>query len=218
MRTTDFVYNQMKIYAPAFAVQLHSNDIQIGDFGANFVIYALITSLMGIKSFDLLFTHWESVIWVPVKRLNECALLSFTHANIPDVRQFKRNRLHYHFSPFASNTLDAKCIKNNCFCGGCLIFGSIIFTFCYFILSTDALLFFKLHLRCKHVICFHYVVYQSRLLKLHFVDFLSTNWCIYGAFIGVNSQLNLFISINSLDFEHFCLDSLDLLWSFDKWQ
>lgn len=49
------------IDAPAFAVQLHSIDIQIGDFDAIFVIYALITSLMGIKSFDLLFTHRVSV-------------------------------------------------------------------------------------------------------------------------------------------------------------
>lgn len=34
-------------------VQLHAIDMQIGDFDAIFVIYALITSLMGIKSFDL---------------------------------------------------------------------------------------------------------------------------------------------------------------------
>lgn len=37
-------------------IQLHLIDIQIGDFVAIFVIYALITSLMCIKSFDL-FTH-----------------------------------------------------------------------------------------------------------------------------------------------------------------
>lgn len=34
-------------------VQLQAIDMQIGDFDAIFVIYALITSLMGIKSFDL---------------------------------------------------------------------------------------------------------------------------------------------------------------------
>lgn len=92
------------------------------------------------------------------------------------------------------------CGKHNVatrFCVQCLIFGWI-FTF---------LLFFCHRRRICDVNTLHFtsimlfVVWALRKkaidLNVSFV-FLSPNWCIYGAFIGLTSlQFNLFISINS---------------------
>lgn len=98
----------------SIAFKLHSNDIQISDFDANFVIYALITSLMGIKSFDLLFTRRKSVIWFLVNRLNREYILCHCTCEIPDVRQFNRNRdytIIFRHLLQIQNMLNVKCIN-----------------------------------------------------------------------------------------------------------
>lgn len=147
----------MSIFACGSSITLRDWYIQIDViFDAIFVIYALITSLMGIKSFDLLFILDAFQFEIASQR----AIMSRCDGEILDVRQVRRGRLakdrcnyYYahiffpqHFSfEHITNTKKFHCVTQ---CNR-LFLDQLFWLFEHFVLPAHGIC------RCKHI-CFYF--------------------------------------------------------------